>query len=97
MQDRNKQAAREIAGQLKLERAKMTNIESHHPKVKEMAGVFLTAVALYKESLAYIAQAEPKLAQVEAAIEENDAMVAQVMKELNLKPNVKKTVKNRKG
>lgn len=97
MQSRNRQAEREIEGQLKIERAKMVNIESHHPKVKEMAGVFLTAVALYKESKTYIAQAEPKLAQVRAAIKENDEMIAQVTKELNLKPDGKKTVKTRKG
>jgi hypothetical protein len=97
MQERNKAAKREVAAQLQIERAKLVNIESHHPKVKEMAGIFLTAVALYKESLTYIAQAEPKLAQIDAAIEENAAMVADVIKQLNLKPDAKKTIKNRKG
>src|SRR4051794_21287369 len=91
MQERNKKGLLEVEGQLKIERAKLSNIENHHPKVKEIAGVLLTAAALYKESQMMIAELEPKLKQVTEAIAENDAMLAQVIKDLNLAPHVKKT------
>jgi hypothetical protein len=98
MQERNKKGLLEAESQLKIERAKMTNIERHYPAVKKMAGVLLTAAALYKESQAMIAELEPRAKQIQQAIDENNVMVADVLAQIkDLKPHVKKTVKNRKG
>ena len=90
MQERNKKAEREVAGQLEIERAKIVNIEHFHPEVKDLSPELLVAAALYKESLTIIRDAEPKLEQIRAAIKENDDMVVHVIKELNLKPHGKK-------
>lgn len=98
MQERNKKDRLEVESQLSIERAKMTNIERHHPQVKKMSGVLLTAAALYKESQMMVSELEPKLKHIDAAIEENNVMVADVMEQIkDLKPHVKKTLKNRKG
>jgi hypothetical protein len=98
MQERNKKGLLEAESQLTIEKAKLTNIERHHPQVKKMSGVLLTAAALYKETQMMVASLEPKIKLIQQAIDENDAMVADVMKQLkDLKPDVKKTVKNRKG
>ena len=61
MQERNKTSKKEIEAQIMLEKAKMTNIEAHHPFVKDLDGVRLTAAALYKEAKTYVEKAEPML------------------------------------
>lgn len=87
MQEHNRKAEREIEGQLKIDRAMLNNIERHHPKVKKMDAMLLTAAALYKETQMRIAESEPKLTRVKDAIKENDVMVSHVKTQLNLNTN----------
>ena len=84
MQEHNRKAEREIEGQLTVDRATLVNVERHHPQVKKMSPLLLTAAAIYKETQTSIAKSEPKLAQVKEAIKQNDEMIAHVSKELNL-------------
>jgi hypothetical protein len=98
MQERNRKALMELQGQLKIEEAKIDNINRHYPAVKDMPGVILTAAALYKESQSMIAELKPKIIQVDTAINENNIMVAEVMEQIkDLKSDGKKTRKTRKG
>lgn len=95
MQERNRKRLLEVEGQLKVENAKMTNILRHHPDVEKMDGILLTAAALYKESQMMVKELEPKRVQIRQAIQENEAMIKDVMTQMKF--DVKKTVKNRKG
>lgn len=88
MQGRNKTSKKETEAQIMLEKAKMTNIENHYPFVKDLDGLRLTAAALYKEAKTYVEKAEPMLASLDAAIAENDAMIATVMDTLGLKKSI---------
>jgi hypothetical protein len=86
MQARNKKAKAELEGNIQIRKAEMTNIEQHYPEVKDMSGVLLTAAYLYKEAQAYLNEAEPKVKQIDDAIAQNDAMVADAMKTLGFVP-----------
>jgi len=86
MQDRNKKTKVELESNIAIRKAEITNIEQHYPEVKDMSGVLLTAAYLYKEAQAYLKDAEPKLIQADAAIVENDKMVADAMKTLGFVP-----------
>lgn len=99
LQARNAKSKLEAEGQIKLEKAKMANIERHHPIVKKLTGEQLTAAAIYKDAQYELAQAEVVLKSAVSAIAENDAMLAEVAPLAHVRPttNGKKTGKNKNG
>lgn len=78
--------ATETEAQIALEKAKMNNIERFHPSVKKMSGELLTAAALYKEAKTYVEKAEPKLAEIKAALVEYADEKAIIMEKLGFVP-----------
>jgi hypothetical protein len=88
MQTRNKTSKKEIEAQVMIKEAEMVNIEHFHPEVKEMTDEQLAAAYLYKEAKAYVANAKPAIAGIDAAIAENDAMVEQVMATLGFEKSI---------
>jgi uncharacterized protein (UPF0335 family) len=88
MQERNRKALRETEGNLEIRRAEMVNIEHFHPEVKDMSNETLAAAYLYKEAKDFEVKAVPAIASLQAAIEENDAMIATVMQTLGFEKAV---------
>jgi hypothetical protein len=88
MQERNRTALKEVEGNLEIRRAEIENIKHFHPDIAELPGEKLTAAWIYREALAYVAEAEPKRASITEAIAENDGMVADVMQTLGFEKAV---------
>jgi hypothetical protein len=77
---------KEMAAELEVEQAKMTNVENFHPEVKDMSGVLLTAATLYKESKTVVEKTTAKIAEYDAALKEYADEKAQIMTALGFVP-----------
>lgn len=88
MQERNQKGLREAEGQIKIEEAKMANVEHFHPEVKDMPGEKLAAVAIYYDSMGMIERARKAKEALEAAIKQNGEMIDIVMQQMGFQPAV---------
>lgn len=88
MQTRNEKGLREAEGQIKIEEAKMANVEHFHPEVKEMTDEQLAAAAIYIDSKTTLKQAVKTKETCEAAIKENAELLDTVMKQMGFQPAI---------
>lgn len=75
---------RELQAQADLDGAKMTNIEEHHPFVKDLSEEDRFTVALYHDSAVRKAQVEEKLKQVRDAITEEEKALSDIKEQTGL-------------
>lgn len=88
MQARNQKGLRESEGQIKIEEAKMANLEHFHPEVKDMSGETLAAVAIYYDSKSTLEKAKQAKEMCEVAIKENATMLDTVMQQMGFQPAI---------
>lgn len=77
---------KELQGKHDIESAKMANIESYHPFVKDMSDQDINTTHMYAEAKEYVRQATEKMKEVEAVIEADTAQAKIVEELLNLTP-----------
>lgn len=75
---------REIEGKLKLEHARATNIETHHPFVKEMSDKDLLTAHLYYEAQTFLKGLPPRLEAMKAQLAESVEEKAHILKTLGI-------------
>lgn len=74
----------EITAKFDLEKAKMSNIEEHHPFVKEMSAQDLFTAHMYQESKNFVDVIPPKLEELETQLTESRAELKLVSAMLDL-------------
>lgn len=73
---------KELTKQAEVEDAKITNIETHHPFVKDMSDLDVSTVHIYYEAKTLGKACKAKLIEVNSAIDEQMADRAEILKQL---------------
>lgn len=77
-------ATKELAAQVELESAKMTNVEGFHEIVKTLDDLQLTAIQVYAEAKAKLEAYKAKLEEIEAQIAKDDKELEEIEKQTGL-------------
>ena len=78
----NSKRIKELKGQIELDSAKMKNIESHHPFIKDMTDFDRRVVHMYEESFAMAKACQTKLDEFEKQIEEDEEEIAAIQAQI---------------
>jgi hypothetical protein len=80
--DRLEQMRKELEAKATIERAKIKNIEDHHPFVKKLSEFELFTAHMYQTALNELKPAEEKLKEVLEAIDEYEQETSHIMETL---------------
>lgn len=72
----------EIKAKRDVEAYTMKNIEEHHPEILEMDPMMIHTAHMYEESKLIVAMADDKIKEIEDALAEQDAEVAQCLEQI---------------
>lgn len=78
----NSKNLKELEGRVTLDSAKMTNIEQNHPFVLEMSEQDLFTAHMYMEAKATVRVCKKKVAELQAAIDDDTAEIAEIKKQI---------------
>lgn len=80
---------KELSGQKMLSDAKITNIENHHPWVKDLTPEQLITAHLYQEAIAMSRVLGPKIDSIKAGIVESAEEKIEIEKQLGIPLSIK--------
>lgn len=73
---------KEMKAQVEVEKAKITNIEQFHAFVKDFDDKQLHAIGMYNDSKKIVNAFEPKIAEIEKAVQESEAEMKDITEKL---------------
>ncbi|OQB08214.1 MAG: hypothetical protein BWY21_01394 [Parcubacteria group bacterium ADurb.Bin216] len=82
--NQNEKAIRELEANMKIQEAKMKNVEEHHPEVKDIKEITRQACYLYQESFSFCKVAKEKLKDLKNANKEMHEQVKEIEKQTGL-------------
>ena len=68
----NEKLKREIEGQITIDKAKIENVQTNHPVIKDLKPVEIAAVLIYADSVGSISKCEKKIEEIDRANKELD-------------------------
>jgi len=95
--NRLKKALKELKARSQLENAKITNIETHHPAVKDMGDEERFTIHMYQEAKSVVKVADAKIEEIERALKNYAGELDEIHNQLGLKISIEENADNKEN